>query len=553
MLSNRLRRRKTVWMAIIITHRLLFLGVLVGPMPFMPEAWRMPWIIGFLFLHDAMANTSGPMFLSWMADLLPRESLNRHWASRQRFITTTNVLVMAALGFGFDFFERRDLVIEGFAIIAGAGVVLGIIDILLFIWIPEPEQERVENVRLREILLQPLRDKEFRPFLAYRAYWTFGVSLAAPFFGLYMIDELGLRVVTVQLMGIGSALGVVVASRFWGLLCDTYGSRPCLQLLTMGKFLPPLAFFVVPHDHRFAIPFLTCFMIFDGSMNAGMMLATQGILLKNTPRRNRTMYIAASSFLSVGIVAAIGPVAAGYLVEFLNKHVYITFGIFVITGYHGAFLLSACWRFGALFMVSRINEPASLGVREVLAQIRGLTAIRVARKVYRLREGRAPAERAAAACELAAIGHPLCMNELTHALEDEDREVREAAAHALGEIGVAEATQPLAKALFDPESGIQGRAAQALGRIGGTESLQALLANLRNLDSQGLRQTIDALADLGHDAAYLPLICLFHDVEDPGLRDHIARALARLSRTEAMEEVLDLLHARRPDGMSPIR
>lgn len=389
-LSNRIRRRKPLWMTMVILHRLFFLGVLVVPMVAIDSQFRMFWIILFLFLHDMLAQTSGPMFMSWMADLLPRESLNRHWATRQRFITIANMFVMAALGFGFDYFETRGLIIEGFSIIAGAGILLGVIDILLFFGIPEPSHARADKIRVLEAVLQPLKDKTFRPFLLYRGCWTLAVSIAAPFFGLYMIDEIGLRVLTVQLMGIASALGVAFAARFWGLVCDTYGARPTLQLLTVGKILPPFVFLVVPHEPAIAVPVLTSFMFCDGVMNAGMLLATQSVLLKATPRENRTMYIAASSFLSVGIMAAAGAIFAGYLVDFLKPILDYQWGCFALTGFHGAFALSVVVRASSLLLVSRMEEPGSLSVREVLSQLRARGTLRAARQVYRWANRRNP-------------------------------------------------------------------------------------------------------------------------------------------------------------------
>ena len=77
-------------------------------------------------------------------------------------------------------------------------------------------------------------------------------------------------------------------------------------------------------------------------------------------------------------------------------------------------------------------------------------------------------------------------------------------------------------------------------------SLEALVANLRNRDCASLDVTIEALAHIGNDVAVLPLIALFHDVEDEGVREHIARALAAMEEVESIEEVLNLLHGRRP-------
>ncbi|MFC1601849.1 hypothetical protein ACFL34_05815, partial [Candidatus Sumerlaeota bacterium] len=189
-IGSRLTRRKPLWMVLVIAHRLLFLGVLLAPLLFVGERLRIWWIILFLFLHDALAQVTVPMFLSWMADLLPHETMTRHWASRQRFITLANVLLMIALAIGFHFFEVRGQVIGGFMIIAGIGIVLGVADILMFYWVPEPSNERAPSSGFKEILAQPLRDVEYRSFLIFVGYWHLGIFIAAPFMGLYMIDQL---------------------------------------------------------------------------------------------------------------------------------------------------------------------------------------------------------------------------------------------------------------------------------------------------------------------------------------------------------------------------
>ena len=48
---------------------------------------RMGAIIASSFLHDMFMNLASPIWASWMADILPKDSLSRQWAKRQRFTT----------------------------------------------------------------------------------------------------------------------------------------------------------------------------------------------------------------------------------------------------------------------------------------------------------------------------------------------------------------------------------------------------------------------------------------------------------------------------------
>jgi len=545
-LAQRLRRRKPAWMALLIANRLAFFGVLAAPLLFDESGAILVFIIATLFLHDLLTQIGLPLWLSWMADLVPRRVMNRHWASRQRFITAANIVVMILVAVSFHYFEVREQIVLGFIILALVGIVLGVGDILMFIRVPEPEQEAGQTATLRETLTQPLRDRQFRPYLYFIAYWQLSACFAAPFFGFFMIDFLHLNVFTVQLLGGAAAVGVASASRFWGLLCDTYGFRPTLQLLAATKSITPLAFILVPQDPRYGVPYLAAFMFFDGVMNAGLALATQGVLLKSTPRNNRPMYIAAANFFSVGIMAGIAPVIAGQLIDALNGVMNWQVGPYLFTGFHGVFAISILLRFGGFALASRINDDANVALSTMLRQVPSREWFRISRLIYRLSDSPKEDVRMVTARALGESRNPLAVSELTRALGDSSGAVREAAAVALGKIGSAEAAAPLAQSLADPNSKIQAAAAHALGEIGGVDSLRALLHNLQRQDEEALLSTVDSLEKIGHDAAILPLICVFHETTNPTVRDRVAEALRALSALETRDEVFSLLLTRRP-------
>jgi MFS family permease len=552
-ITNHATWRRRLWIGIALAHRAMFICILVAPMLFLDTRLRILWIVVALFLHDSLAQTSVPMWLSWMADLVPKERLGRQWAARQKFITGLNMVAMVVIAAVFWYFEKAGMVVKGFIVTGSFGVLLGLTDVLLFFRVPEVPNERVTGVRLRDALAQPLRDNEFRPFLLFMSFFQFAVFTASPFFGLYMFEFLHFSVFTVQMLGTAAALGVVLSSTFWGLLCDTYGFRPVLRILTACKTLTPVAYIIAPRVASISIPFLCLAMFFDGLMNAGMMLSTQGILLKSTPRRNRSMYIAASNFIAVGLVAGIAPVVSGRLIDFLNARVEWHMGIYLFTGYHLIFLSSSALRAVAFFSSAHIREIANVPVPTVLAQVFTRNSMRVARLVHQLGEGPKETQRVRAAFLLGALRHPMAVRQLMQALQDPSHAVQEAAIDALGAIGGAEATESLITAMMSQGNGMRPRAARALGRIRSTEALKALLRNFKSRDTEVLKETVDALAQIGNDAAILPMISLFHDTEDQDLQEHIAAALSKLAETDTIEEVVGLLRERRPPYQRTIR
>jgi hypothetical protein len=296
-------------------------------------------------------------------------------------------------------------------------------------------------------------------------------------------------------------------------------------------------------------------MFFDGTLNSGLTLAQQGTMLKYFPRRNRTMYIATTNFLSTGITGAVAPYVAGVVItRLMSLGVSFEVGIYTFTGFHLIFLISAVLRAGANLFAARIQEPGSLDARALLSILRRTNPITITSALYRLQEAREAGrdeELARAAERLGELRSPLAIRELVPLLQHELRPVRRAAAEALGKIGAAEASEPLAQALFQPDLEIQTPAARALGEIGDFRSLKALIEGLRRLDSEALCETIDSLALIGDGAAILPLVCLYQDVEDPALRRQIAAALRKLCKTESVEEVVAILSPTRHSQGTP--
>jgi len=369
-LANRLHRRKPVWMALFLAHRLLFLAVLAAPALFSTGRACILWIVGVMTVHNILTSIGDPIWFSWMSDLVPRDRMNQYWAWRQRFITSGAILTGLGIAMFFRHFEKIGAVIQGFVLLGIIGVAAGVTDIVLFTFVPEPPHHRAPTIRLGEALSEPLRDPMFRPFLLFRAYWQFAIMIAAPFFQLYLMTELGFTAVMVQLFFAVHALGIALASGFWGRLCDMFGFRPNLQLVVAVKFVVPLIYLLLPNVHSVAVPVFFVVFFLDGMVNAGGFLAMQGVALKCTPRRNRAMYIAASNFVALGLAGGLAPLISGSLMKVLTHHVSVHVGPYHFTDFHVVFVFSFLLRLGGVLMAARLREPGSRSLREVLVYIR---------------------------------------------------------------------------------------------------------------------------------------------------------------------------------------
>jgi MFS family permease len=368
--ANRLRRRKPVWMTLFILHRLAFLGVLAAPGLFSSPGARVWWIIAVLLVHNSLIHLGDPLWFSWMSDLVPEQGFSENWGRRQRFITVGGIVAQVGIAFWFGYYEDHGQVIPGFIILGLFGIVLGIIDIFLFSLVPEPPHQREDSLPLRQALAEPFRSREYRPFLVYQIYWQFAVMLAAPFFHVYLIKQLGYSGRTVQLMLVMHGVGMALGSRLWGRVCDSHGFRPVLQFVTICKFIVPLTYVILPPVTAIAIPLFTIMFVFDGFLNAAGGLATKGFALRCTPRRNRAMYVAAAAFVSLGLAGGLAALLAGSVIEPITRLASCHVGPYTFGGYHLVFAMSCLLRLGGFALVSRLHEPDSRSMGEMIDHMR---------------------------------------------------------------------------------------------------------------------------------------------------------------------------------------
>ncbi len=377
-LANRLRRRKPVWMALFILHRLSFLGVLAAPGLFSTPGARVWWIIGVWLVHDSFIHLGDPLWFSWMTDLVPKAGFNEHWGRRQKLITAGDIVGQVCIAFWFGRFEAQGQVVQGFILLGSFGILLGVVDIFLFSLVPEPRHQIEETLPLAKAVIEPFYNAEYRPFLLYRIYWSFATSLAAPFFQPYLIRELQYSARNVQLLLVMHGIGMAASSGFWGRLCDTYGFRPVMQFQTVCKFIVPFTYVILPSDSPASFPVFAAMFVLDGCLNSAANLSIRGFSLQCTPRRNRAMYVAAASFVSMGLAGGLAALLAGTCIKPLTTLVSCQLGAYRFSGYHVIFGVSCLLRLGGVLFVRRLHEPTGHSMGDMLSSIRctGLFGLR---------------------------------------------------------------------------------------------------------------------------------------------------------------------------------
>jgi hypothetical protein len=371
LVAGRYSRRKPLWFVVSIVQRLVYLPLALGPW-LSPETPGMVWVWSLVALtaaNQALLHFSTPLWLSWMGDYLPHQGLSRFWGLRHRWTQWSaagSLLLVALL-----YFKSGIDIRASFGIVMALAVVLGVTDILLFIGVEEPPLVRQAQPGLCEALSAPFAHRDFRSFILFSCFWNLACMIGAPFISLYLLDHVGMDLFHVLMLWTISWVGGSLCSQKFGALVDTHGQRPVLILCTAFKSIVMASLLVVPRDPTWAFWLLIPPFMIDAFLNSGITIANNGFLLKNSPRENRTMFIAAGTAFA-GLVGGITSIAAGALLTAAADWQFDWHGTQWIN-YHAAFAASLVLRLASAVLALGIRETGAHGTRYVVSRLTGLS------------------------------------------------------------------------------------------------------------------------------------------------------------------------------------
>ena len=364
---NRLTHRRRVWFAAAMIHRLLLLPTALGPwvFPGLPDAVWVWTLLVTTAANQGLLHFSSPLWLSWMGDYLPHNGLSRYWGHRQLWMQIAAAVSLCAAAF---LVLKSGLPIDvSYSAMICAGTLCGVVDLLLFYKVAEPPVQKSPSPQLRRIFAEPFKNREFRRYIGFMCFWNFAAMAGAPFISLYLLAEVGMQLYHVLMLWTISWVGGAMLSRTLGRWSDKYGSQPVLVMCVALKSSNMLALLLAPARPEIAFWILAPIFMLDAALNAGILIANNGFMIKNSPTENRTMYIAATQAVA-GIVGGLTSIGAGILMKSISGRTWEvagwTFGQFQVM-----FLTSIVLRWVAWWMTRYISEPSARQTWDVFQEL----------------------------------------------------------------------------------------------------------------------------------------------------------------------------------------
>jgi MFS family permease len=364
---QRLARRKPLWMAVSLLQRMIFLPAALGPW-LLPQVEPTVWIwtlVGLTAVNHGMLHFATPLWLSWMGDYLPHKGLNRFWGVRHSSQQWTAALALLANAL---FFLKSGVDIRAaFAGIIVLGAALGVSDILLFCRVEEPPLRHAVESKLWDALARPFRKRDYRGFIFYSCFWNLSAMVGAPFISMYLLEHVGMDLFHVLLLWTISWVGGALLSNHLGQLAERYGQRPVLILCTAFKAINMIGLLVCPANPTIAFWVLSPVFMIDAFLNAGIAIANNGFMIKNSPRENRTMFVAAGAGFA-GMVGGVASIMAGAALAASEDWSWTIEGTRYVN-FHVLFAASLVLRLVSAALATRIHEPTSANTAAVAGEL----------------------------------------------------------------------------------------------------------------------------------------------------------------------------------------
>lgn len=332
------------------------------------------WTLGIIFVSSFLGALGTSSWFSWLATLVPPRLRGRYFGLRNSAASLTNLICVPVLALIVSVWPNG--IIEGYGVALLLGVVAGIASLgFQFLMVdvnpqlpigPAFYRSKITSVSSLDPQENPqsrsrdgtiFRDINFLKFLLYFGLWMFAINLSAPFFNLYLLDNLALDLGWVTLYTSLAAGANLVMLVLWGKLADRVGNRPLLLLVGIVVAVTPLFWLEVGTDSLSLWLWLPLIHVLIGGAGAAVDLCNNNIQMELASGERPSKYFATAAAVA-GICGGLGTTSGGFLAE-LNY----------IGGLPALFALSAVVRLIALLPLVFVREPRSQPVVQVMQNI----------------------------------------------------------------------------------------------------------------------------------------------------------------------------------------
>jgi len=330
------RSRKKIILVFVLAHLLML--VPLAALPFLPVLNKIPLFILCVTLFTGFNAVAGPAWASLMSDYVPSRSRGKYFGWRSKIFGMVTIASACCAGYLLHLFSAR--VLTGFALIFGLALVCRVVSWYFLAKMYEPRFEVREDAYFSFWdFIKRVRESNFAKFVLFVAGLNFCVNLAAPFFSVFMVRDLGFSYVVYTVLVVTVTVVTTFTIDRGGRHADRVGNVKIIQSNALIIASLPL-WWLLWHNPLY----LVLIQCLSGFAWSGFNLCATNFIYDAARPEKRTRCIAYFNACN-GVATFSGALIGGFLVTRLPA----------LMGHkiQSLFVISSLMRFGVVGLLAR--------------------------------------------------------------------------------------------------------------------------------------------------------------------------------------------------------
>jgi MFS family permease len=314
------------------------------------------WTLAVVFLTSLLGALGSASWLSWMAALVPAKLRGRYFGLRNMASNSVNLVCVPLLGLALSAWSSNK--IEGYGVLLLLGAIAGIISLAFQFSMADinPQEEvkrKSHSIEATTSNATHLLGANSLKFLVYLSLWTFAVNISAPFFNLYLLDNLKIDVSWVTIYGSLMSGASLLMLLVWGRLADRWGNRPLLLVVGVLVAVTPLLWLGTNQEQLSLWLWFPLLHLLMGGTWAAIDLCGNNLQMAVATGKHQATFFGIAAAVT-GVSGALGATVGGFIAQ--NSD---------LGGLPGLFSLSAVLRLVALLPLVLVGEEGSHSVKKL--------------------------------------------------------------------------------------------------------------------------------------------------------------------------------------------
>lgn len=320
-----LKDRRKILVISSFAHAILWIPLLL--IPYVTPNQKYLFVV-YVALQTMLVQIMQPVGSSLLGDIVPKYERGRFFGLRNKIVGAISFSSALVAGLILNYFSPKHPFL-GFTILFSVAFVGRAISGVFKALIINPEHDLMHEEKFSLLdFVKRMEKTNYGHFVIYITLFKFATSVAAPFFAVYMLRDLGFSYLQFTIMVAAELITSFIAMGIFGKMIDLKGTK---FVLYIGGMLTPL----IPLLWLFSGNFYYLILVeaFSGIAWAGFNLSSSNFIFDAVKPENRVRCIAYYKFFE-GLAIFAGAAFGGFLINNIPAWIFISSipFVFLISG-----------------------------------------------------------------------------------------------------------------------------------------------------------------------------------------------------------------------------